>query len=285
MKFSLVLATIHRTEEVERLLRSVDAQAGEEMELIVIDQNADGRLTSILERFRTRFAIRHLRAQPGLSRARNAGLRFVTGAVVAFPDDDGWYPPGLLRSVRLLLEGNPDWDGVTGRVVDEQGVECSGNFSTVSGHVDRYNVWARAVSSTIFLRRAVVEHVGRFDETLGLGSGTAFGSGEETDYMIRALQAGFRIEFLADLVVRHPNPERQIDRATLRKTYSYGCGMGRVLTKHRYPLWFKARALARPLGGAMLSLSSLRFLPAHLYWKRCVGRLRGLVSRWDSSTY
>jgi glycosyltransferase involved in cell wall biosynthesis len=278
MRFSLVLATIHRTEEVARLLCTLDTQSAEEVELIVIDQNADDRLTPILDRFGARFPIRHLRSEPGLSRARNAGLRSVSGDVVAFPDDDGWYPAGLLRSVRMLLDGNPDWDGVTGRVVDEKGNQCSGNFSTVSGNVDRYNVWARAISSAIFLRRAVVERVGQFDETLGLGSGTAFGSGEETDYVIRALQAGFRIEFLADLVVRHPNPERHIDRTTLRKTYSYGCGMGRVLTKHRYPLWFKVRALARPLGGAVLSLTSLRFLPAHLYWKRCVGRLRGLVS-------
>jgi glycosyltransferase involved in cell wall biosynthesis len=277
MKFSLVLATIHRTEEVARFLHSLDNQSGEAIELIVIDQNTDDRLTAILDRFRARFPIHHLRAEPGLSRSRNAGLRLASGDVVTFPDDDGWYPPGLLRSVRMLFEGNPRWDGVSGRLVDEYGNQCSGLFSTVSGSVDRYNVWTRAISCAIFLRRAVVERVGPFDETLGLGSGTAYGSGEETDYVIRALRAGFRIEFVTDVVVRHPNPEEHIDRATLRKTYRYGCGMGRVLTKHRYPLWFKARALARPLGGAMLSLSSLRFLPAYLHWKRCVGRLRGMV--------
>ena len=40
-----------------------------------------------------------------------------------------------------------------------------------------HNLWNRAISYTIFLRREVVEPVGPFDERLGLGSGGALGLG------------------------------------------------------------------------------------------------------------
>ena len=50
------------------------------------------------------------------------------------------------------------------------------------------NLWNRAISFTIFLRRDVVEAVGPFDEELGLGSGRPWASGEETDYLIRAVR-------------------------------------------------------------------------------------------------
>lgn len=103
LQFSLVLATVGRTHEVERLLCSLDRQEGATFELIVIDQNIDGRPVPYLEPRKTKYPIVHVRSQPGLSRARNLGLRHVSGSIVAFPDDDCWYPDGLLRRVWSLL--------------------------------------------------------------------------------------------------------------------------------------------------------------------------------------
>ena len=47
---------------------------------------------------------------------------------------------------------------------------------------------------------------------LGVGSGTPMGSGEETDYLLRALEQGFRIRFEPDLVVFHAGTRRDGDR-------------------------------------------------------------------------
>lgn len=279
MKFSLVLGTLGRTREVGRFLASLDAldaQSHREFELIVVDQNPDNRLLPLLAPYGERFAVIHLRSEPGLSRARNVGLQQISGEVIAFPDDDCWYPAGLLGHVGDQLLTHGEWDGITGRSVDEQGAESAFSFGREAALLDRFNVWARAISYTIFLRRATVEQIGPFDETLGLGAGTIFGSGEETDYMLRALQLGHRIVYAPELTVHHPDPEKAIDERVLKRAYAYGCGMGRVLAKHRYPLWFKARALVRPLGGALLSLSGLKATRAALHWNKCIGRLRGL---------
>lgn len=278
MKFSLVLATVGRTQEITRLLHSLEAQCYRDFELIVVDQNSDDRLVPILSPFADRFPIIHLRSERGLSRARNGGLKWISGGVVAFSDDDCWYPEAILAYVHKQFMGHPEWDGITGRSIDENGAESAFSFGTESGLIDRFSVWQQAISYTIFLRRAVIDKVGPFDETLGLGAGTIFGSGEETDYLVRAIQAGFGIYYLRPLTVHHPHPEETIDRIVLKRTFAYGCGMGRVLSKHRYPMWFTIRALIRPLGGAVLFLSKFAMPKAALHWIRCMGRVRGLCS-------
>jgi len=276
MRFSLVLGTIGRTSELERFLRSLDRQTYRDFEVIVIDQNADDRLAPILGGFAGRFPIEHLRAEPGLSRARNVGLRRARGDCVGFPDDDCWYPEDVLAKVAGLAAANAAWSGVTGRSVDEAGRESAAKFLPESATLSLTTAW-NAISYAIFLRRAVVEAVGGFDETLGVGAGTAFGSGEETDYIIRAIRAGYAIRYASDVVVHHPNPVRTFDIAAQRRGYSYGCGMGRVLAKHRYPAWYVARSLARPCAGAAISALTGQPGRARYYVNVFSGRLRGLI--------
>src|SRR5690349_10889036 len=112
---SLLLATVGRTAELENFLLHLDAQTYRCFELIVIDQNPDDRLVAILSEYGQRFPIRHCRSGRGLSRARNVGLPAATGDVIAFPDDDCWYPPDLLQQVAAIFSENPAVDGITGR--------------------------------------------------------------------------------------------------------------------------------------------------------------------------
>lgn len=283
MKFSLILATLGRVDEMDRFLNSLNQQHYRDFELIIVDQNDDDRLIPILTPYIDKFPIIHQRSSRGLSRARNVGLRIATGDVIAFPDDDCWYADSVLEQVKDQFTKQSEWDGMTGRSIDENGVDFVAGFSRQRIKLDLFNVWQQAISITIFLRRQVIDKVGLFDETLGLGSGTIFGSGEETDYLVRAVNAGFQIYYTPDLIVHHPHPEEIIDDKTLTRTFAYGCGMGRVLSKHHYPLWFKARSLIRPLGGAALYLTKFSKPRAELHWIRCIGRARGLWTRAHES--
>lgn len=275
MRFSLVLGTVGRTLELERFLNALDAQRYRQFELIVVDQNEDDRLPPVLAPYMDRFPILHLRCARGLSRARNIGLAHAGGELVGFPDDDCWYPPGLLATVAAEFAGHPEWDGVTGRSVDEHGVESGARFLPASATLSLATAW-HAISYAIFLRRRVVDAIGGFDETLGVGAGTAYGSGEETDYVIRALRGGHTVRYVNRVVVHHPNPVRTFDAAARRRGYSYGCGMGRVLGKHRYPPWHLAEALIRPAGGAVVAAATGRWAQARYYAAVLSGRLRGL---------
>jgi glycosyltransferase involved in cell wall biosynthesis len=278
MRVSLILATKGRVGEVDRFIRSLPKQEHPHLELIVVDQNEDNRLEALLIQANVAFAILHLRSKPGLSHARNVGLASVTGDIVAFPDDDCWYPDGLLARIVWEFQSHPLVDGFTGRSEDGKGHASGGSFSRCQSKVNLNNVWKKGISYTIFLRSSVFAAVGLFDENLGLGARTPFLSGEETDYLIRAVKQGFNIQYLPDLVVFHRNPVLY-DQTHCNKAFHYGAGMGRVLSKHHYNLSYNLYAVLRPVAGAILSLVTLRTRKAAYHLAIAKGRIFGLWPR------
>jgi glycosyltransferase involved in cell wall biosynthesis len=257
--FDLVVATIDRVDELERLLASLDRQTHSAFRVLVVDQNDDERVQPVVERHAS-LDIERLHAPRGLSRARNTALPRLRADVVAFPDDDCTFPDDLLERVAFRL-ADPRLDGLTGRAPSPATWKHDGAMLT------RDNLWNRAISFTIFVRREVVEKVGAFDVKLGLPSS----SGEEIDYLVRALDAGARIEYDPTIVVAHPM--KPVDLAAVGARD--GASIGYILRKHAYPPRFVGRMLVRPLGGAIVSLARGDAARARFHLTTFRGRLRG----------
>ena len=284
MFFSLVLATLGRSEEVDRLLTSLKAQTHRDFELIVVDQNPNGGLPSLLEPYQNCFSIKHIQRPQdrGLSRGRNVGLQYVKDAVVTCPDDDCWYPPWLLEQVANYLEEYPDVDGVSGRTVANP-IESFQYFpeSNLSGRylTSRLEVMRVPGMWALFLRSRSVESVGNFDETLGVGAGTTWGAAEDTDYYLRLLEAGFRLYANPNLVVFHPTASaHDVMHRDLDRSYRYGAGATRVWKRHRLPFWYFAYQVGRSGAGTILSLLQGRRSKAHWHWGAFRGKLKGWFS-------
>ena len=278
---SLIVATLGRSTEMERFLEHADKQSYCKFEVIVVvDQNSDGRLEDIIKRYESRMAIIHLRCSSGLSKARNAGIRVSSGEIIAFPDDDCWYPPSLLESIVTLFGKNTNWDGLTGRIVNEMNsVSGDARFDTESGYITLPNVWRRVCSATIFFTRETVEAIGNFDEELGPGAGTPWGGADDIDYVARAIKAGRTIFYDPKICVFHPDLSVAAQTDRLRRAYSYGAGMGRVWMKQKFPARVIGYYLLRPLVGVCVSLVTGRWMQARYRWAAFQGRLRGLMSR------
>jgi GT2 family glycosyltransferase len=218
----------------------------------------------------------HLRAERGLSRARNRALGELRGDLVGFPDDDCVYAPDLLERVAHRFGDDPTLDGVTGRAVASDG-RSSPSWKLDAAMLTDTNLWNRAISYTIFLRREVIERVGAFDEELGLGAGTAWSSAEEIDYLVRAVRASCRIEYEPSLTVIHE--ERELSSAELRKRgYRDGASLGYILRKHRYPATEICKRLVRPLGGVLVSVGRRDPSRARFHAANLRGRVAGLRS-------
>jgi glycosyltransferase involved in cell wall biosynthesis len=275
MKFSLVLATIGRVNEVERFLQSLDSQTWKDFELLLVDQNTDGQLDELVKNYQACFSLSHLHSAPGLSRARNVGLQSISGDIIAFPDDDCWYPQSLLEQVAGLFQGHLEWDGVTGIARNEEGGLSRFHWDGESGPVTKWNVWKRGVSISIFLRRKVIEAVGGFDERLGLGAGTPWGSGEETDYLLRADEEKMVIMYRPDLVVHHEDHLLTYGADDAIKARLYGGGMGFVMRKHHYPINWVLAELGRPLAIALISFITIQWQRSKYFLSVLAGRLNG----------
>jgi hypothetical protein len=199
--------------------------------------------------------------------------------IVAFPDDDCTYPPGLLTRVAERFDGDLELDGLTGRAEDASG-RSSASWRAEPATLTADNLWNRAISFTIFLRAAVVVRVGAFDERLGLGSPEPWSSAEEIDYLIRAVRGGARIEYDPSLVVRHAV---RVDDAGIG--FRDGASIGYLLRKHRYPARTVARMMVRPMGGVVVSLGRFDRPRAAYNAATLRGRVRGYrgASRSKSS--
>jgi GT2 family glycosyltransferase len=255
--FDLVVATVDRVDNLDRLLASLAAQTHHDFRVLLVDQNEDDRLASLIAAHGD-LRIERLESAKGLSRARNAALPRLTADVIAFPDDDCVYAPDLLERVAARL--TPDLDGVTGR---------EPSWTTGPAVLTRDNLWKRAISFTIFLRRSVVERVGAFDESLGLPAA----SGEEFDYLVRALDGGARIEYDPSLVVEH-DQKPDADAYGARE----GASLGYILRKHHYPKRTVMRLLIRPVGGTVVALAHRDRRRARFQLDTLRGRLRGYLS-------
>jgi len=271
--FDLVVATVGRVEELERLFDSLAGQTHRRFRILLVDQNEDERLAAVVPR-RDDMELIHLRSERGLSRARNKALRELAANLVAFPDDDCVYAPDLLERVATRFAADSTLNGLTGRAVGPDG-HSSPSWKTNAAELTDDNLWNRAISYTIFLQRELIGAVGRFDEQLGLGSGTPWSSGEEIDYLIRALRAGGRISYDPELTVTHGVPS--LAPSELRgQGYRDGASVGYIMRKHRYPARVRGRMLVRPVGGAILALLRRDAAQSRFQLATLRGRLAGL---------
>ena len=196
--------------------------------------------------------------------------------LVAFPDDDCVFPADLFERVAKRFVGRPDLDGLTGRAVDEQGGSTA-SWARDPAVLTRDNLWNRAISFTIFLRAQVLHRVGPFDEALGLGAGGPWSSGEEIDYLVRALDLGALVEYDPSLVVLHRHNE--LSPSALQSLGARdGASIGYILRKHGYPLPTVAGMFVRPVGGALLSLARRDPSRTRFHLSTLRGRLLGYRS-------
>ena len=275
--FSLIVCTRGRTEELKRFFVSIVNQVGDiRCEIIVVDQNPDDTVASIIKAYEDRLRIQHLRSATGLSRGRNLALQCVRGSIIAFPDDDCVYPKTLLSDVYARLASLPLADGLSVMSRDFDGQASGPRWSPEEGWITKNKVFRQAISYGLFLRAGLVRQVGAFDESLGIGSQSNWQSGEETDYILRALAQGLRISYCPSLFCLHARGTRE--ERNFRKQIKYAAGGGRVVRLHSFSWMFTARFFAAPFLRAILNL--FRLAPRDSIWQFETGlaRLRGFFS-------
>jgi glycosyltransferase involved in cell wall biosynthesis len=283
---SLIVATRRRTQEVKRLLDSLAVQTYKAFEVILVDQNEDDRLVSLVMDYEHKLTLRHVRSTThGHAAANNVGLRICQGDVIGFPDDDCWYAPDLLRRVVDMFEAHPEWDGISGCEAPVDKTQINYRFDQESGRVTLHNIWRRHISFSVFYRSVALAGL-FFDESMGTGAETIWGSGEETEFLLQLIEHGNLIHYEPSLMVYHPDwGQGPYTFAAITKAHRYGMGMGRVLQTHEFPASVTLRALVRPLLGGAYILLRCRPRKAAYHWSIFLGRSTGwmvsLISNHD----
>ncbi|WP_137044787.1 glycosyltransferase family 2 protein [Pseudolabrys sp. FHR47] len=147
-----------------------------------------------------------------LSAARNLLLSYAisngmidSATVVGFPDDDCWYPAGVLESVAHAFATTP-----------ELGLWFSKYSSTpvpivhvgAATRASARDVIREISSNTMFVRGRVLRSAPVFDESLGVG--TVNGGGEDTEFGLRAYLSSAQSLYVPAAVIGHRDKSPQL---------------------------------------------------------------------------
>ncbi len=255
MKFSLIMPTINVTIELKLFLDSLKKQTYKNFELIVVDQNKDTRAYEIIKLYEEDFEIKYMKNNEiGLSINRNKGLFMMSGDIVAFPDDDCEYSSDTLEKVVKYFETNKDKKIYSCRTLEKGKDYGTGVMLDYSTEITKDNV-AETVKSITFFVNYTFEDLELFDEDLGVGA--YFGSGEETDYVLRLLHKGYKGDYYHDDIIFHPAKKGNYD--DLERAKKYALGYGALVKKEvierknwKYLLKF-IKKLMRNIGGMLVT--------------------------------
>jgi glycosyltransferase involved in cell wall biosynthesis len=275
--FSLIVATKYRVEELARLIRSVECQGETDYELLIVDQNDDDRLLPIIQNAQNPERIRHIKCSIGVSHARNVGMNWAQGSLLGFPDDDCWYPDDLLRKVAEWFAAHQSYEILSLTSRNEDGV-CTGNgWFQDSCDQNLLNVYRTSIGYAFFIRAQGAAQTVRFDERIGPGAESIYLGGEDSDFVLQALQQGARGRFEAKWYVGHPRKDIRNASVSSERVYIYGLGMGFVQRKHGLG-WLSALLASYDFARAIASFMRGKRLPAKLFYRHGRGILAGFFA-------
>lgn len=225
-KFSLVMATIGRIKEVEEFIISLLNQTYKNYELIIVDQNEHYHLKEIYERYNKEISIKYIRSNKiGLSLNRNIGIQYVTGNIIAFPDDDCLYEFNTLEVIDDYFRKS-NYDIYSCKVIDKVTRQSFGKSSKHDEIIKYFNVMKNCVSISVFILYKNISDI-IFDENLGIG--TYFGSGEESDLVFNLLHKGYSGKYFSKRFIYHPS--RETKPFTVEKNTKDSLGLGALMKK------------------------------------------------------
>jgi len=282
VSISLVVATVGRVHELDRMLTSMATQSWLNFELIIVDQNTDERVEQLLASKQLPIECIYVRSTLGASKSRNIGINIARGDVIGFPDDDCWYPPDLLAQVMAWFDHNSQHDFLCCRAQDENGNPVASRWPRYSIAITRASVLRACACSALFMRRHAAIQADGFDETMGPGPQTIVKSAEEIDFVLRMMERAKSGWFDKDLYIYHPHKE--VGSVSSERAYIYGVGFGFLLRKHHYPVHILGYHVVRPLAGMMRALFSASPQEMLFYWKSALGRLTGYLGPLSSKS-
>lgn len=217
-RLSVIVCTRDRPEALTRCLEALCNSREPADEIIVVDNAPISPATREAAR-RFPAATYVLEPKPGLSVARNAGIRSASADVIAFTDDDVCVHPAWTTCVRDAL-ADDSFSAMTGLVLpSELGSVSQIHFETQFGGFSRgyrrvvfdssffaglrakgVPVWNIGAGANMAFRRDAFRDIGGFDERLGAG---AAGCSEDSELWYRLLAAGHRCIYVPDAVVFH----------------------------------------------------------------------------------
>lgn len=226
---SVIVATRDRPEMLAAVVGSILANRVRPDEVVVVDQSREPDPAMAAD---ARVHYVHT-SEVGLSRANNLGASVASHDLLLFTHDDVLVDPDWVAFLAGAWDRAGDRVVVTGRVA-ATAPEQAGGFAPALKDEARPASYTGRVGFDVLkpmnmaMSRAALAEVGGFDPRLG--PGTPFPGAEDADLGFRFLDAGYRVDYVPEAVVRHRAWRAPEDYLPLR--WGYGLSHGAFYAKH-----------------------------------------------------
>ena len=237
MPFSIIIPLYNRPEEMDELLASLCAQTDKQFEVIIAEDGSARKSDAVAEKYRPLLDITYFyksNSGPGLS--RNAGAARAKYDYLIFFDSDCIIPPHYIETVSRSLRaifvdayGGPDAALPSFTTVQKAINYSMTSFFTTGG------IRGKSKSMDRFHPRSFNMGVSReaFNAVGGYGR---MRFGEDIDFSLRLLKAGFRTTLIPEAYVYHKR------RSTFRQFFKqvHNSGIARINLHLAHPGSLKA---------------------------------------------
>jgi glycosyltransferase involved in cell wall biosynthesis len=274
---SLIICTRDRARQLDACLASVaKIRCDLPWEAVIVDNGSCDETRAVARRFFDNNDIRGLYAwepEPGLSRARNAGLNVSSGEIAAFTDDDCYPAPDLLDRICEIF-ADPRVGFIGGRILlhdpDDYPLTVNESMETLRFSAGSIVPCAAVQGANMAFRRAALVGIGGFDPALG--AGTPFPA-EDWDAAARVCSDGWDGGYFPAPAVSHHHGRTATAAASHLRTYHYASGaVYAKLLMDRTTRWPYGRHWARRILG-----------DAKYHQRKLVHQFRGAIDYWRSS--
>jgi glycosyltransferase involved in cell wall biosynthesis len=210
-----------------KCIKSLLEQDYQDKEIIlVVDE--DEELSKILRESLTESIKIVVNNIPGLSEARNIGIKNATGDIIAFIDDDAIAAPNFISKL-VINYTDQSVIGVGGKVLPlgkpayPEELFWIGGF-TYKGHPENKCQIRNAIGCNMSFRKEVFDKVGAFDTKLGR-IGKNLITAEETEFCVRVLKfyQNHQIVYDPEIIVYHKvHPTRQKIKYLIMRGFKEG---------------------------------------------------------------
>ncbi|WP_265108293.1 glycosyltransferase family 2 protein [Halosolutus halophilus] len=200
---SVVIPVYNQPELLTEALEGVREQTTENLEVVVVDDASEVDLTRVIDGLGDWVRLVEHEHNRGAAEARNTGIKAAHGDYIAFLDaDDTWEPTKIEEQLDMFERGDDDLGLVyTGFVQYETDgsewvryPEASGDIYVQELERDRVHP-----TSTVMVRRDVIEDVGGFDPSLP--------SRQDYDLWIRITEH-YEVDYVDEILVdKHEQPD------------------------------------------------------------------------------
>lgn len=250
MKYSLIIPVYNRPDEVSELLASIASQSFRDFEVLVVEDGSSVKCEDIVNQYAEKLDIKYLfKENGGPAMARNYAAERAEGEYLLILDSDTVLPEGYFEAIESFLSDNtPDAFGGPDRGGDDfTPVQKAISYSMTSFFTTG-GIRGGKRKITRFFPRSFNMGVRR-EVFAKLGGFSAMRFGEDVDFSMRVVEAGFTTALIPDAWLYHKR------RTDFRKFFRQvrNSGKARISLTRRHPGSLRLVHLF-PLGFVVLSL-------------------------------